>query len=111
MTAGRTYRDMIMTTSTFKITVPEQFLIATRPHGVEARAAVVNALARYENIELDFAWKDPSPSFADECIGVLCKDIGWESFRQRVRLSNISEMSRSLFKHVISRRRAEAGLA
>lgn len=94
-------------TSTFRINVPDRFKLATRPNGIVAREAVLQALEQYDLVELDFAGADPTPSFADECLGVLCKTMGWQSFRQRVKVRNLTESSRSLFKLVISRRRSE----
>lgn len=95
-------------TSTFKITIPESFKLATRPNGVVAREAVLRALEKYDQVELDFAGSDPTPSFADECLGILCKTIGWERFKQQLKFSNVTDSSRALFKLVIARRRAES---
>lgn len=96
-----------MMTSTFKIIVSNEFKLATRPQGIAAREMVLDVLKKYEKVELDFSGAEPTPSFADECLGVLCKAIGWDSFKQRITLSNISDDSRSLFKVVLSRRRSE----
>ncbi|MBV2180920.1 MAG: STAS-like domain-containing protein [Castellaniella sp.] len=94
-------------TSTFKITVPERFKLATRPNGIVAREEVLRVLEKYDLVELDFAGADPTPSFVDECLGILCKTIGLKAFRDRVKISNLTDSSRSLFKVVISRRLAE----
>lgn len=96
-----------MTTSIFKINIPESFSLATRPNGAEARAALLRALDAYDVVELDFAQSSPTPSFADECLGITCKEIGWEAFKRRVKILNVTDTSRSLFKHVILRRRSE----
>ncbi|MGF6903921.1 STAS-like domain-containing protein [Paraburkholderia sp. GAS348] len=97
----------MMTTSTFKICVHEHFRVSTRPNGVDARTYVLNALKDHDIVELDFQDAHPTPSFADECVGVLCATIGWEAFRQRVKLTNVSDDSRGLIKHVIVKRRTE----
>ncbi|MFY1903911.1 STAS-like domain-containing protein [Achromobacter dolens] len=98
----------MMTTSIFKISVSEQFKLATRPNGAEARHFVMQMLEEHDEVELDFSGSDPTPSFADECIGILCRNIGWDSFRARIHITNVSESSRSLLKHVLTRRRGEA---
>lgn len=97
-----------MTTSIFRINVSESFSLATRPNGAAARSALLRALDTYDVVELDFAESNPTPSFADECLGITCKEIGWDTFRQRIKILNVTDASRSLFKHVLSRRRAEA---
>lgn len=96
-----------MTTSIFKISVSDQFKLATRPNRAEARHFVMQMLEEHDEVELDFG-SDPTPSFADECIGILCRNIGWDSFRARIHITNVSESSRSLLKHVLTRRRGEA---
>lgn len=91
-------------TSTFKISIPDQFHLSTRPNGAEARKAILQAMQFYDLIELDFVGQNPTPSFADECLGILCKDIGLAKFNKNIKLLNLTEHSRSLFKLVISRR-------
>jgi hypothetical protein len=98
---------MMMTTS-FKINVLDSFRLSTRPNGVEARKYVLAALKEHDVVELDFQNVHPSPSFADECVGVLCATIGWSAFRSRVRLMNIPDDSRDLIRHVVAKRRGEA---
>lgn len=96
-----------MTTSIFRVAVPEQFKLATRPNGVEARTYVLHVLHSHSEVELDFLGMTPSPSFADECVGILCRTLGWDEFRRRVHLKNVPEESRSLIKHVVLKRRGE----
>ncbi|CAJ0738604.1 STAS-like domain-containing protein [Ralstonia mannitolilytica] len=97
-----------MMTSTFKVVIPSHFKLATRPNGVEARTYVLTVLQDHAAVELDFQGATPTPSFADECIGVLCRTMGWDEFKKRVRLTNVPEGSRPLIKHVVHKRRAEA---
>lgn len=98
-------------TSTFKITVPEEFRLATRLNGEEAREAILRMLDQYDVVELDFAKSNLTPSFADECVGRLCQSIGWETFKKRILISNLSDASRSLLKVVLTRRRHEKQLS
>lgn len=92
-------------TSIFRVDIASHFKLATRPNGVEARLYLLQSLEQYDKLEVDFAGADPSPSFADECIGILCRNIGWDEFRKRIQMLNLSDSARSLMKHVISRRR------
>lgn len=101
----------MMMTSTFKVVIPDRFKLATRPNGVEARTYVLAILDAHTTVELDFKGATPTPSFADECIGVLCRTMGWDEFKKRVRLTNVPDSSRPLIKHVVHRRRAEATAA
>ncbi|OXS89580.1 hypothetical protein PAP18089_01630 [Pandoraea apista] len=94
-------------TSLFRVAVPERFKLATRPNGVEARNFVLQTLKDYDSIELDFMGAHLSPSFADECVGILCQILGWEAFKTRIRLANVSDDSKSLIRHVVGRRRAQ----
>lgn len=100
-----------MTSSSFRVAIPEQFKLATRPNGVEARTYVLSVLHSHASVELDFLGVTPTPSFADECIGILCRTLGWDEFKKRIRLSNVPEESKSLIKHVVHKRRAESQLA
>lgn len=93
--------------STFRVAIPERFKLATRPNGVEARSYILHALDEHELVELDFMGAHLSPSFADECVGILCQIIGWDAFRSRIRLFNVPDDSKSLIKHVVARRRSQ----
>ncbi|WP_196217334.1 STAS-like domain-containing protein [Burkholderia pseudomallei] len=95
-----------MTTS-FKINVRDSFHLSTRPNGIEARKYVLAALKEHDVVELDFQNTHPSPSFADECVGILCATIGWTAFRTRIRLMNIPDDSRDLFRHIVAKRRSQ----
>lgn len=95
------------TISIFRINVPQEFKLATRPQGVAARETLLEALKQHGEIELDFAGSEPTPSFADECVGVLCRTIGWERFRNQVHFSNLTDATKSLLKVVINKRRRE----
>ncbi|MFZ7319702.1 STAS-like domain-containing protein [Comamonas jiangduensis] len=75
--------------------------MATRPNGQSFLEDVLAALASYDSIIIDFDNRAPTPSFADQCIGGLASQLGLETFKQRVKLKNVSDSSRSLVKHVI----------
>jgi len=92
----------MMMTSSLKVDI---FDIAsdltTRPVGARARSVLLEMLEDNETIEIDFHGKSLTPSFADECIGQLAAELGFEDFRARVKMLNVSESSRPLIRHVV----------
>lgn len=97
-----------MTISTFKICISQQFKLATRPNGVEARTVLSGLLQTHDVLELDFRDASPTPSFADECLGGLCRILGLPAFKQRVRLTNVPEEIKPLIRRVVLTRSAES---
>ena len=75
--------------------------LTTRPVGAQARTRLLDMLHDHDSIDIDFHHKSITPSFADECIGQLAALIGLHDFKNRVKLSNLSEASRPLIRHVI----------
>lgn len=78
--------------------------LATRKTGKSAREKLVEQLALNSNITLDFDGHSISPSFADEFIGILAKDMGFSSFKQRIKLVNVSNSSKTIIMHVLNKR-------
>ncbi|MBR7792329.1 STAS-like domain-containing protein [Undibacterium sp. FT147W] len=100
-----------MTISTFKVQVVDLAPnLSTRPVGAMARDRLVQLLNDYSVIEVDFEHHSLTPSFADECIGRLAAVIGFEQFKQRIKLVNINASNRPLVKHVIVTRCQEGVL-
>ncbi len=97
-----------MTTSTFKICISEHFRLATRPNGVEALLFISDALVTHEVLELDFSGANPTPSFADECLGGLCKSLGLTAYKRRVKLTNVADEVKPLIRRVVLTRAAES---
>ncbi|MFZ1180727.1 MAG: STAS-like domain-containing protein [Herbaspirillum sp.] len=92
----------MMISSTFNVKVTDIAPdLSTRPVGIRARERLINVLHDYEAVEIDFLDKSLTPSFADECIGRFAAQIGFDEFKKRVRLVNLSEASKPLIKHVI----------
>ncbi|WP_141828327.1 STAS-like domain-containing protein [Herbaspirillum sp. SJZ107] len=91
-----------MMISTFKVDIgdiaPE---LTSRPVGAGARRQLLALLEEHESIDIDFHFKSLTPSFADECVGQLAAFIGMKDFRERVKLSNLSDAAKPLMKHVI----------
>lgn len=97
-----------MKTSTSRILLAEDFPgMVSRPAGDQALAVVLLALDGSEVVELDFGRADPSPSFADQCVGGLVSRLGLEEFRRRVQLLNVPSHAVPLLRHVIFRKAAE----
>lgn len=74
---------------------------STRPHGIAVRESLARMLEGGDEVVLDFANTDVSPSFAEEAIGVLAAQLGWERFRSCIHLRNVPAATQSLLKHVI----------
>jgi|GEM_PF-2101864 len=107
-----------MTTSTLKDSTtssPESSLrigqevseFSTRPHGISVRHALARTLEAGGEVVLDFADTEVSPSFAEEALGVLAVQVGWEHFRAHVHLRNVPRATQSLIKHVIRQQLAK----
>lgn len=80
--------------------------LSSRECGALARAKLLEALSVDEAVVVvDFGLRSMSPSFADECIGVLVQCVGFSAFKQRVRMKNVSPSAQILIKHVISKRK------
>lgn len=91
-----------MMTSIFKLDLPDHFQgMSSREMGDVALGEMVRALEEAETLELDFGGKEPTPSFADQSVGNLAKRLGFDTFRQRVKLVNVPEGARPLLRHVI----------
>ena len=91
-----------MMNSTFSLNIDQIAAeLTTRPVGASARHKLLSILNEHNSIDIDFCHRSLTPSFADECIGQLAAELGLHDFRSRVKLSNVSESSRPLLKHVI----------
>jgi hypothetical protein len=91
-----------MTISTFKIDIKDVAIeLTSRPVGARARTYLLSLLDQYERIDIDFHFASLTPSFADECVGQLAASMGFDDFRARVKLINLSEAAKPLLKHVI----------
>ena len=75
--------------------------MATRPNGVEALLFITDAPVTHEVLELDFSGANLTPSFADECLGGLCKSLGLSAFKRRVRLINVADEVKPLLRRVV----------
>ena len=99
-------------TSTFKFDLGARATkMATRPNGQELLNEVLHALDQHYAVEIDFAFRSPTPSFADQCIGGIVKSRGIEYFKSRVKLSNVADETRPLLKHIITTRASQSGVA
>lgn len=79
--------------------------LSSRECGALARAKLLEALSVDDAlVVVDFGLRSMSPSFADECIGVLVQRVGFDAFKERIRMKNVSPSAQILIKHVISKR-------
>ncbi|MDN7125057.1 STAS-like domain-containing protein [Pseudidiomarina sp. 1APP75-32.1] len=79
--------------------------LSSRECGAAARVQLVQAMqASDSKVVLDFNLKSMSPSFADECLGILVKSVGLNVFKTRIELKNVTPSTKALIKHVIHKR-------
>ena len=101
-----------MTTSTSEILLSSVVAAsATRENGKAARDTIIAELRATDVVAVDLSGVSLTPSFADECFGMLAAELGWEEFRERVKLRNVPDSARPLVKHVVSRRIQERATA
>jgi hypothetical protein len=81
--------------------------LATRENGRKARARILEKLGQADVVELDFSGEVITPSFADECLGVVVISLGADQFEQRVHLKNLRNQDRVLLEHVVARAQKE----
>ena len=94
-----------MTTSIFEFDLNTLDLdMATRPNGDRFLTDVLTALRSSDVVSITFGPKEPTPSFVDQCFGGLIATLGFEDFRRRVKLKNVSPSTRPLLLHVLARR-------
>jgi hypothetical protein len=94
-----------MMTSTFKLEAAKIFAhLATREDGEDARTVIVNCLKKHSCVEIDLSNVFMTPSFADEFMGILAKEMGKEEFKKRLFFKNTSPEIKSLLFHIIANR-------
>jgi len=105
MQVGLKRRDLQMKTLIFEVVLASLIpASSTRENGRLARQAIQRILRDNEVVEIDLIGVRLSPSFADECFGVLAESLGRDPFKNRVKIRNVPSVSRELLKHVIIRR-------
>jgi hypothetical protein len=95
-----------MTTSC-EIGAVEQFgRLATREAGKCARHYILETLKSdsCDFVSIDMTGMTVTPSFADECFGVLIAEIGYDSYNHKITLQNIPPAAEALILHVLNRR-------
>jgi hypothetical protein len=99
------FRELTMTTSISEVHLASiTSKSATRAAGRQARRAIESALAQARMVRVDLAELRVTPSFADECFGLLARELGRQGFKERVKLVNVSSTCRPLIKHVVLHR-------
>ena len=96
-----------MQTSTFEFGLAEYNIApGARQSGDELAAVVAQALSAHDYIVIDFEQARLTPSFVDQGIGSLVTWLGWEEFKRRIRMTNVTESDKPLVRHVVARRSA-----
>jgi hypothetical protein len=80
--------------------------LATRAAGADARRFISDALKKCEVVRINMIGMNVSPSFADECFGLLAAELGLEQYGRRVQLINVPEAAEDLIRLVVYRRGA-----
>lgn len=97
------------TTMNFLINLSADFqTLSSRETGMLARQQLLNKLTENQTITIDFNGQAVSPSFADELIGILARDIGFETFKTKIKMTNVSDSSKLIIKHVLNKRLSSA---
>jgi hypothetical protein len=88
------------------IKVSELFdTLSSRVTGAEARQILLEEINQeLGKVVIDFNFQNVSPSFADEFIGIVANMLGREVFKSKIGMVNVSNSSKLIIKHVISRR-------
>jgi hypothetical protein len=90
-------------TSTFKIQLRKYFSeFVSRKEGAKARELLLNEFKKHSLLEVDLSNNLITPSFADECVGILVAKIGLDVFKKHFHFKGIKPEVKSLFVHVIS---------
>lgn len=89
------------------IDLPREFeTLATRKTGQVARDRLVDILSVDDHVTIDFGLSSISPSFADEFVGILARDMGLSKFKTQIKFINVSDSSKTIIRHVLSKRLA-----
>ena len=79
--------------------------LITRQEGSQVRSRILNLLEKNEVIFVDFAGIELiTPSFADECLGMLAVRLGGDAFKARVRLRGAAKGTKHLIAVVLANR-------
>lgn len=83
----------------------------TRPEGQICLDIISPELARNQLVVLNFLGVEPTPSFADQCIGGLVTRLGLDGFKRQIKLTNVSDSAKPLIRYVILSRAPGGRLA
>ena len=88
-----------------KINLATQFTNRFSRNDAEvARTFILKKLKQHDSIKIDCANIALSPTFADECFGIIAKRLGRDDFLKKIEFENLSPTLKSLLNCVISRR-------
>ncbi len=84
---------------------------STRESGAEARAKLLEMMDHAVCISLDMQDARLTPSFADECFGLLARAVGLQRIREALKMKNLNVLSKPIINHVVARRCATGNAA
>lgn len=94
-----------MMTSISKVSLTDKFpKLSTREIGREARVFIIDTIHNSDVVEIDLSGVLVTPSFADECFGMIAEEFGRDIFKKKIKLKNVANDSSRLLKHVIMMR-------
>ena len=85
--------------------------LATRKSAIPYRDKIINAINNnFSSIIIDLSkTEDISAPFADECIGILIKIYGWNTVKEKIRISGgNSSVVKTIAKVILERRNLES---
>ncbi len=78
--------------------------LTSRSEGANARDLILDVIKKHGVVLVDINNEKLTPSFADECFGVIAESFGLENFKKKVKLINVTPNVSTLVKHVVIRR-------
>lgn len=84
---------------------------STREAGAKARAKLLEMMGHATCIFLDMQGARLTPSFADECFGLLAHEVGLQRVREALKMKNLNVLSKPIINHVVARRGAAGSAA
>jgi hypothetical protein len=97
-----------MMTIASKINMSNTGGLLTRSQAKQFRQLILQQVHKNQAVEIDLGHLPMSPSFTDECFGLLIEDIGREKFKKYIHLINLSPASKSIMLHVLKQRSIKA---
>ena len=96
---------MMSSMTCFKVVFPEVFpQLASREAGEKARKFLKEKFNQHDSLVFDLGNQNLTPSFVDSSLAVLMSEVGYETFKQKVKFDNASDTTKILIKKTFSQR-------